>query len=57
MHSIHDLIKGMEKLKPVTTRLPVSILKRLKGAAQDSGLKLEAVIKQAAELWLKANNA
>lgn len=47
----------MEKIKPVTTRLPVSILKRLKLAAQENGLKLEAVMKQAAELWLKANNA
>jgi len=47
----------MEKIKPVTTRLPVSVLKRLKAAAQESGLKLEAVMKQAAELWLKENNA
>jgi hypothetical protein len=47
----------MESLKPVTTRLPLPILKRLKKAAQDSGLKLEAVMKQAAELWLKENNA
>jgi len=47
----------MEALKPVTTRLPPPLLKRLKKAAEDSGLKLEAIMKQAAELWLKENNA
>ncbi len=49
--------QDMEKDKPFSTRLTPSIIKRLKKAANDSGLKLNAVMKQAAELWLKANNA
>jgi len=47
--------QDMEKDKPFSTRLTPSIIKRLKKAAQDSGLKMSAVMKQAAELWLKEN--
>jgi len=47
----------MEKDKPFSTRLTPSVIKRLKRAAKESGLKLNAVMKQAAELWLKENNA
>ena len=47
----------MEDPKPFSTYLPPSIIKRLKKAAKESGLKMSAVVKQAAELWLKENNA
>jgi len=50
-------VNGFEYAHPFTTKLPRSLCCRLKKAAKESGLKMSAVVKQAAELWLKENNA
>ncbi len=41
----------------VMTRLPRPLLKELKRKAKSSGMFMETVYRQAAELWLKENNA
>jgi hypothetical protein len=40
------------KLKPVSTRLPVPLIKDIKAASESSGVKLELLIAQAISEWL-----
>ncbi len=50
-------IDSFEGMVPFTTKLPPSMVGDLRRIGRDEGLTMSEVFQQAAELWLKANNA